>query len=86
MESLKAVQTSQPERYLWSTLLLVASPVLQLGGWGAAFTDIGAVFVLAGTAGSLVGFLLRPRFLTLGAATAGVLIGGWGWFIAFVAF
>lgn len=59
--------------------------MLQLGGWGAAFTDIGAVFVFVGTAGSVAGFALRPRFLTLGAAIVGVLIGGWGLIIAFVA-
>jgi hypothetical protein len=66
------------ERSAWSVHLLLAGPVLQLGGWGAAFTDIGAVFVLGGTAMSLLGFSLKPTRWRALAAVLGIVLGGWG--------
>ena len=65
-----------------STLFLVLGPFFQLGGWGAAFTDIGAILVFSGTAMSLAGFLLLPTPRRAILAALGLLAGGWGWLFA----
>jgi len=66
-----------------STLFLVFGPLFQLGGWGAAFTDIGAILVFTGTAMSLAGFLLFPTIRRAIVSLLGILAGGWGWLLAF---
>ena len=74
------------DRSFWTILLLVAGPLLQAGGWAAAFTDVGAVFVIAGSLLSLAGFGVTPRPLTLAAALVGLGIGGWAWFALLIAY
>ncbi len=67
------------DRRFWTILALTAGPLLQAGGWLAAFTEIGALFVIAGSAMSLAGFALLPRAVTFAAGLFGLAIGGWGW-------
>jgi hypothetical protein len=73
-------QTSNHEtRTFVSSLFLAFGPLFQLGGWAAAFTDIGAILVFTGTGMSLAGLALRPTVSRGLVSVLGILAGGWGW-------
>jgi len=69
------------DRSFFSMLLLVFGPVVQFGGWLAAFTDIGAAMVIGGALMSVAGGLVYPTPRRILAAGIGVFAGG-GWILA----
>lgn len=69
------------DRSFYSMLLLVFGPVVQVGGWLAAFTDIGAAMVIGGALMSVAGGLVYPTPRRILAAGIGVFAGG-GWILA----
>lgn len=72
---------AQEERRSWAVLLLVSGPALQVGGWLAAFTDIGAVFVRGGTAMPIGGFVAKAAPVDCHRRRFGRTGGGWGWLL-----
>lgn len=74
----RSVATDRP---FYSTLLLAFGPVVQIGGWLAAFTDIGAAMAIGGALMSVAGGLVYPTPRRILAAGIGVFAGG-GWILA----
>jgi hypothetical protein len=68
------------DRRFYGILLLTFGPLFVLGGWLAAFTEVGALLILAGCAMLLVAPVLlrsvRVLALALGLVTFGL---GWPW-------
>jgi hypothetical protein len=62
------------DRRFASNLFLVFGPLFVAGGFLAAFTDPGALFVYLGVAMFVTGLLLRTRLPTAAAVAAGVML------------
>ena len=69
--------TSEDARF-YGLLALLFGPLFIAGGWLAAFTDVGFMLYVAGTAMLLLAPLLR-RSLNVVAAALALLAVGWGW-------
>ena len=69
--------TSEDARF-YGLLALLFGPLFIAGGWLAAFTDVGFMLYVAGTAMLLLAPLLR-RSLNVAAAALALLAVGWGW-------
>ena len=61
------------DRRFYSTLAIVSGPALALGGWLAAFSDVGAVLIALGGFVSMAGVAVMPsrRRIILGALAVG---------------
>lgn len=68
---------SEDGRRFYSTLFLAFAPLFMLGGWIAAFTDVGAGLIYLGSLLAILGFALQPS-CRRGAAAVGALAAGWG--------
>jgi len=77
----KPVRAQADDRGGIQRLLLVSGPILQWGGWAAAFTSVGATLIVAGTFASLAGIAVRPGWRSAVAGGASALAGGWGWYL-----
>lgn len=77
----RSEQAVAADRSFYSMLLLVFGPVVQFGGWLAAFTGIGAAMVIGGAVMSVAGGLIYPTPKRILAAGIGVVAGG-GWILA----
>ena len=69
--------TGEDARF-YGLLALLFGPLFIAGGWLAAFTDVGFMLYVAGTAMLLLAPLLR-RSLNVVAAALALLAVGWGW-------
>jgi hypothetical protein len=65
---------TRADRRFLSTLLLVFGPLFVAGGFLAAFTLEGTVYVYIGVAMFVTGILLRTRLPLLAALVGGVLV------------
>ena len=64
------------DRRFFSWLFIGVGPLFVLGGFAAAFTDVGAVLVYFGVAMLCGGLLLRTRLPAVAAFGAGISVFG----------
>jgi len=69
----------------YGRLALVFGPLFIAGGWLAAFTEVGAVLIFAGTAMLLASVALLRTWQSVALAAAALLIGlGWPFLLSAV--
>jgi len=74
---------SSSDRRFYGALLLVFGPLFIAGGWLAAFTDVGFLFILTGAAMILAAPILLRSFRILPLSLGLVALGlGWPWAVS----